>query len=65
MTQESEITLRNERTEFRVFLYREGNEEPVGTLEGVVEPEFGRLVKLSFTDAVSARTTYMPNLLGR
>ena len=57
MTQESEIVLRNERTDFRVFVYR--GSEAVGTIEASVSATTNELISLAFTDAISARTTYL------
>ena len=58
MTQESEITLRDGRVEFRIFIYTDNLDNgPVGTIEGMVSADNGRLLELAFTDAISARTS--------
>lgn len=59
MTHESHITLTTTQTAFRLFVYREGEGEPIGTIEGSLSPQTYRLDDLSFTDAISAKTTRM------
>lgn len=65
MVQETSIVLRDKQIEFRVFIYRKNGEtEPIGTIEGIVIPETNQLASLFYTDAVSGKSTEMKGLRG-